>query len=108
RGVDGRISAWYWQLEGRLVEAYSRPSGMRVGFQYFGNFDRDARHFVQLSTTPIRVPVLVLSGEKASGNFLVVQARLVASDIQTKLSRLGTLADRRGAPNCDSCDYRFH
>jgi len=28
------------------------------------------------------MPVLVLTGEKASGNFLIEQARLVASDVR--------------------------
>ncbi len=38
--------------------------------------------FARLSAKPLPMPVLVLTGEKASGNFLIEQARLVASDVQ--------------------------
>ena len=35
-----------------------------------------------MGTTPLKMPVLVLTGEKASGNFLIEQAKLVASDVR--------------------------
>jgi pimeloyl-ACP methyl ester carboxylesterase len=61
--------------------AYAQPGGMRAGFEYFRNFERDARDFAQLGQTPLTMPVLVLTGEKASGPFLIDQARLVAKDV---------------------------
>jgi pimeloyl-ACP methyl ester carboxylesterase/nicotinamidase-related amidase len=64
------------------AQAYAQPGGMRAGFEYFRNFERDAQDFAQLSTTPLNMPVLVLTGEKASGNFLIEQAKLVASDVR--------------------------
>src|SRR5438445_3262760 len=64
------------------AEAYAQPGGMRAGFEYFRNFERDAKDFAQLSATPLPMPVLVLTGEKASGNFLIEQARLVATNVQ--------------------------
>lgn len=64
------------------AKAYAQPGGMRAGFEYFRNFERDAKDFAQLSATPLSMPVLVLTGEKASGNFLIEQARLVASNVQ--------------------------
>ena len=64
------------------AKAYAQPGGMRAGFEYFRNFERDAKDFAQLSATPLPMPVLVLTGEKASGNFLIEQARLVASDVR--------------------------
>ncbi len=64
------------------AKAYSQPGGMRAGFEYFRNFERDAKDFAQLSAKRLPAPVLILTGEKASGNFLIEQARLVASDVR--------------------------
>jgi pimeloyl-ACP methyl ester carboxylesterase/uncharacterized RmlC-like cupin family protein len=62
--------------------AYAQPGGMRAGFEYFKNFERDAQDFAQLAATPLSMPVLVLTGEKASGPFLIEQARLVAKNVK--------------------------
>jgi len=62
--------------------AYAQPGGMRAGFEYFRNFERDAQDFAQLAATPLPMPVLVLTGEKASGQFLIDQARLVATNVK--------------------------
>ena len=62
--------------------AYARANGMRAGFEYFRNFERDAEDFAQMGATRLAMPVLVLTGEKASGNFLIEQAKLVASDVR--------------------------
>jgi pimeloyl-ACP methyl ester carboxylesterase/quercetin dioxygenase-like cupin family protein len=64
------------------AKAYAQPGSMRAGFEYFRNFERDAKDFAQLSATPLPMPVLVLTGEKASGNFLIEQTRLVATNVQ--------------------------
>jgi pimeloyl-ACP methyl ester carboxylesterase len=64
------------------AKAYAQPGGMRAGFEYFRNFEQDAKDFAQMSATPLSMPVLVLTGEKASGNFLIEQARLVAGNVQ--------------------------
>jgi len=64
------------------AKAYAQPGGMRAGFEYFRNFERDAKDFAALSAKPLPMPVLVLTGEKASGNFLIEQAKLVASNVQ--------------------------
>ena len=55
---------------------------MRAGFEYFRNLERDAQDCAQLGATPLKMPVLVLTGEKASGNFLMEQTKLVASDVR--------------------------
>ncbi len=55
---------------------------MRAGFEYFRNFERDAKDFALLSAMPLSMPVLVLTGEKASGNFLIEQAKLVAANVR--------------------------
>jgi pimeloyl-ACP methyl ester carboxylesterase len=62
--------------------AYAQPGAMRAGFEYFRNFEQDAKDFAQLSATPLPMPLLVLTGEKASGTFLIDQARLVATDVK--------------------------
>ena len=62
--------------------AYAQPGGMRSGFEYFRNFEQDAKDFAQLAATPLGMPVLVLTGEKASGTFLIEQARLVATNVK--------------------------
>jgi len=64
------------------AKAYAQPGGMRAGFEYFRNFERDAKDFAELSATPLSMPMLVLTGEKASGEFLIQQGRLVASHVE--------------------------
>jgi pimeloyl-ACP methyl ester carboxylesterase len=64
------------------AKAYAQPGGMHAGFEYFHNFEREAKDFAQLSATRLPMPVLVLTGEKASGNFLIEQARLVETDVR--------------------------
>jgi len=64
------------------AEAYAQPGAMRAGFEYFRAFERDAEDFAQLAKTRLAMPMLVLTGEKASGQFLIEQARLVASDVR--------------------------
>jgi len=61
--------------------AYARDDGMRAGFEYFKNFEQDAKDFAELSTTKLNMPFLILTGEKASGTFLIDQAKLVATNV---------------------------
>src|SRR2546426_4724881 len=64
------------------AKAYAQPGGMRAGFEEFKHFERDAQDFAQLSAKPLAMPVLVLTGENASGQFLIDQARLVATNVK--------------------------
>jgi pimeloyl-ACP methyl ester carboxylesterase len=64
------------------TEAYARPGGMRAGFEVFRAFERDAEEFGRFAQTPLSMPMLVLTGEKASGDVLIRQARLVATDVE--------------------------
>lgn len=61
--------------------AYARDNGMRAGFEYFRNFEQDAKDFAGFATTKLDMPFLVLTGEKASGTFLIDQAKLVATNV---------------------------
>ena len=60
--------------------AYSRPGRMRAGWAYFVSFQKAARDFALLAQTKLTMPVLAVGGEKANGEALGNQARLVASD----------------------------
>ena len=64
------------------ARAYAQPGAMRAGFEYFRNFERDAVDFARMGSTRLSMPMLVLSGEKAGGTFLIEQAKLVASDVR--------------------------
>jgi pimeloyl-ACP methyl ester carboxylesterase len=65
--------------------AYAQPGGMRAGFEYFKNFERDAADFAQLGQTRLTMPVLVLSGEKAGGPFLIEQTKMVADQVDGRI-----------------------
>jgi pimeloyl-ACP methyl ester carboxylesterase len=62
--------------------AYARPGGMRAGFEVFRAFEQDAKDFTQFAQVRLTMPVLVLSGEAAGGEFLIQQARLVADNVE--------------------------
>src|SRR5882762_9905824 len=64
------------------ADAYARPGGMRAGFEIFRAFERDAQDFARFAQTPLPMPMLVLTGEKASGDFLIQQGRLVATTVE--------------------------
>ncbi|HWX53672.1 MAG TPA: alpha/beta hydrolase [Verrucomicrobiae bacterium] len=64
------------------AKAYARPGGMRAGFEYFRAFEKDAEEFARFAKTPLTMPMLVLTGEKASGDFLIQQGRLVAGNVE--------------------------
>jgi pimeloyl-ACP methyl ester carboxylesterase len=60
---------------------YAKPGRMAAGFEYFHTFPQDAEDFAALAKTPLTMPMLILTGEKASGTFLIDQAKLVASHV---------------------------
>jgi pimeloyl-ACP methyl ester carboxylesterase len=61
--------------------AYARPGRMRAGWAYFVSFQQAAKDFAQLAQTRLTMPVLVIGGEKALGDVLARQMKLVASDV---------------------------
>jgi pimeloyl-ACP methyl ester carboxylesterase len=64
------------------AKAYARRGGMRAGFEYFRAFEKDAADFAGFAKTRLRMPMLVLTGGKASGEFLIQQSRLVAKNVE--------------------------
>ena len=61
--------------------AYAQPGGVRAGFEYFRAFEQDAKDFAELAKTPLQMPMLVLSGEKAGGQFLIDQGKMVDTNV---------------------------
>ena len=62
--------------------AYAEPGGMRAGFEIFHAFEQDAADFAKFAEKKLPMPMLVLTGEKASGEFLIEQGRLVADNVE--------------------------
>ena len=61
--------------------AYGRPGRMRAGWAYFVSFPQSAKDFAELSRTKLSIPVLSIGGDKANGETLAAQMKLVASDV---------------------------
>jgi pimeloyl-ACP methyl ester carboxylesterase len=64
------------------AKAYAQPGAMRAGFEVFKAFEQDAKDFAKFAETKLTMPMLVLSGEKAGGQFLIDQGRLVDSNVE--------------------------
>ncbi|MGZ5895251.1 MAG: alpha/beta fold hydrolase [Xanthobacteraceae bacterium] len=64
------------------AKAYAKPGAMKAGFEVFRNFEQDAKDFAKYASIKLTMPMLVLTGEKASGEFLISQARLVADNVE--------------------------
>jgi pimeloyl-ACP methyl ester carboxylesterase len=64
------------------AKAYAQPGAMRAGFEVFRAFEQDGKDFAGFAKTRLEMPMLVLTGEKASGDFLIQQARLVANNVE--------------------------
>ncbi|MEP9349403.1 alpha/beta hydrolase [Xanthobacter sp. KR7-225] len=62
--------------------AYAQPGGMQAGFEVFRAFEQDAADFAGFAKTKLTMPMLVLTGEKASGPFLIAQGRLAAENVE--------------------------
>jgi pimeloyl-ACP methyl ester carboxylesterase len=61
---------------------YARAGHMAAGMEVFRAFEKDADEFAVMSKTPLAMPMLVLTGEKASGKFLIEQGKLVAGNVE--------------------------
>ena len=64
------------------TKAFAQPGAMKAGFEVFRAFDQDAKDFAALARTKLKMPMLVLTGEKASGEFLIQQACMVADNVE--------------------------
>jgi pimeloyl-ACP methyl ester carboxylesterase len=62
--------------------AYSKPGRMHAAWTYFASWPQLAKDFAQLSQTKLTMPVLSIGGEKALGNELGAQMKLVADSVK--------------------------
>ncbi|GJJ04580.1 epoxide hydrolase [Duganella rhizosphaerae] len=63
--------------------AYAQPGGMRAGFAYFSDFERDAADFGPMSQAKLTMPVLTLAGQYSAGEFLGKQVGTVATNVKS-------------------------
>jgi pimeloyl-ACP methyl ester carboxylesterase len=64
------------------AKAYVKPGHMAAGMETFKAFGQDAKDFAVYAKTPLNMPMLVLSGEKAGGQFLIDQGKLVDTNVE--------------------------
>ena len=72
------------------AKEYARPGHMKAGMEVFRAFPTDAVDFAGFAKTKLSMPLLVLSGEKAGGPFLIEQGKMVATNVE------GVLVKGRG------------
>ena len=61
--------------------AYARPGRMRAGWEYFVSFQKAAKDFAVFARTKLTMPILSVGGEKANGEALGEQAKLIGSNV---------------------------
>ncbi len=64
------------------TKAYAQPGHMAAGMEVFRAFPADAEDFARFAKTKLTMPLLVLSGEKAGGPFLIEQGKMVATNVE--------------------------
>jgi pimeloyl-ACP methyl ester carboxylesterase len=64
------------------AKAYGQPGAMKAGFEVFRAFEQDGKDFAVFAKTKLTMPMLVLSGEKAGGQFLIDQGRMVDDNVE--------------------------
>jgi pimeloyl-ACP methyl ester carboxylesterase len=64
------------------TKAYAQPGHMAAGMEVFRAFPTDAEDFAGFARTKLTMPLLVLSGEKAGGPFLIEQGKMVAANVE--------------------------
>jgi pimeloyl-ACP methyl ester carboxylesterase len=64
------------------AKKYAQPGAMKAGMEVFRNFDQDAKDNAVFAKARLRMPMLVLGGEKSGGDFLITQAKMVADNVE--------------------------
>ena len=62
------------------AKAYARPGRMAAGFAYFASFMKTAGQFAEFGKTRLGMPVTSIGGEKASGEALGAQVKLISGN----------------------------
>jgi pimeloyl-ACP methyl ester carboxylesterase len=69
------------------TKKYQLPGAMKAGMEVFRNFDQDAKDNATFQKTTLTMPMLVLGGEKSGGDFLITQAKMVATNVEGVIIR---------------------
>ncbi|MEO8004648.1 MAG: alpha/beta hydrolase [Betaproteobacteria bacterium] len=64
------------------AKQYAQPGAIAAGFEVFRGFEQDGKDFAAFAETKLTIPMLVLSGEKAGGQFLIDQGMLVDDHVE--------------------------
>jgi pimeloyl-ACP methyl ester carboxylesterase len=64
------------------AKQYALPGAMKSGMEVFRNFDQDAKDNAVFAKTKLKMPMLVLGGEKSGGDFLITQGKMVADNVE--------------------------
>lgn len=64
------------------VRCYSAPKAMRAGFEYYRAVFDDITQNQEYAKTKLKMPVLALGGEKATGNGMLHTMQMAASDVR--------------------------
>jgi pimeloyl-ACP methyl ester carboxylesterase len=62
------------------AKAYARPGRMAAGFAYFASFLKTADEFAEFGKGRLPMPVTSIGGEKANGNALGAQMKLISAN----------------------------
>jgi len=62
------------------AKAYARPGRMAAGFAYFASFLKTADEFARFGATRLPMPVTSIGGEKANGEALGAQMKLISAN----------------------------
>lgn len=66
------------------AKSYAQEGAMRAAFEYFKAFNKqDAEDNRRFAATKLPMPVLVIAGDKAMGDALEVQAKLVSDNVSS-------------------------
>src|SRR4029450_7966814 len=69
------------------TKKYQLPGAMKAGMEVFRNFDQDAKDNATFQKTTPPMPMLGLGGEKSGGDFLITQAKMVATNVEGVIIR---------------------
>lgn len=64
---------------------FARPNHVHAGMEYFRAIEEDGRELKEYAAKPLTMPMLVITGEKGGGDFLIKQAELIATDLQSAI-----------------------
>jgi len=98
--VSGRVGMFFtdfWPVVGfqknaftkaetaEFIRAYSVPGATTGAFNWFGQFNQDAKDNVLFAKKKLAIPVLAMGSDHFAGAFLAAHAKLVATDVRESI-----------------------